>query len=67
MVGSPNAGHFVYDGDDSDGVGSGPGPTGSGPIEAAFAARFAAAGVPTEGKDFIAQAFPLVGRSQVPR
>ncbi|MFC0115932.1 M28 family peptidase [Kibdelosporangium aridum] len=70
MVGSPNAGHFIYDGDDSDGVGSGPGPTGSGPIEAALAAQFAAAGVPTEGKDFdgrsdygefIAQGIPAGG------
>jgi Zn-dependent M28 family amino/carboxypeptidase len=52
MVGSPNAGHFIYDGDDSDAVGSGPGPYGSAQIEAAIAARFAAAGVPTEGKDY---------------
>ncbi|SMC97937.1 M28 family peptidase [Kibdelosporangium aridum] len=49
-------------------MGSGPGPTGSGPIEAALAARFAAA--PTEGKDFdgrsdygefIAQGIPAGG------
>ncbi|MEV4311294.1 M28 family peptidase [Actinocrispum sp. NPDC049592] len=52
MVGSPNAGYFVFDGDDSDHVGAGPGPVGSGPIEAAIQARFAAAGIPTEGKDF---------------
>ncbi len=52
MVGSPNAGYFVFDGDDSDHVGAGPGPVGSAPIEAAIQARFAAAGIPTEGKDF---------------
>ncbi|MGH3761555.1 M28 family metallopeptidase [Actinophytocola sp.] len=52
MVGSPNAGYFVFDGDDSDGVGAGPGPYGSAQIEAAFANFFDAAGVPTEGKDF---------------
>ncbi|MCE7004855.1 M28 family metallopeptidase [Kibdelosporangium philippinense] len=70
MVGSPNAGHFIYDGDNSDNVGAGPGPTGSGPIEAALQARFAAGGVPTEGKDFdgrsdygefIAQGIPAGG------
>jgi Zn-dependent M28 family amino/carboxypeptidase len=52
MVGSPNAGHFVFDGDDSDHVGAGPGPIGSAPIEAAIQARFADAGISTEGKDF---------------
>ncbi|MBW4719630.1 M28 family metallopeptidase [Saccharothrix obliqua] len=36
MIGSPNAAYFVYDGDDSDGVGAGPGPYGSGQIERAF-------------------------------
>ena len=52
MIGSPNAGYFVFDGDDSDGVGAGPGPYGSAQIEAAFQTYFDAAGVPTEGKDF---------------
>jgi len=52
MIGSPNAGYFVFDGDDSDGVGAGPGPYGSAQIEAAFQNFFAAAEVPTEGKDF---------------
>ncbi|MBP2321625.1 Zn-dependent M28 family amino/carboxypeptidase [Kibdelosporangium banguiense] len=70
MVGSPNAGHFIYDGDDSDGVGAGPGPYGSAQIESAIQARFAAAGVPTEGKDydsrsdyaeFVAQGIPSGG------
>ncbi len=52
MIGSPNAGYFVFDGDDSDGVGAGPGPYGSAQIETAFQDFFDAAGVPTEGKDF---------------
>ncbi|CAM3684107.1 M28 family metallopeptidase [Kibdelosporangium persicum] len=52
MVGSPNAGFFVFDGDNSDGVGAGPGPTGSAAIESALQARFAANGVQTEGTDF---------------
>jgi Zn-dependent M28 family amino/carboxypeptidase len=52
MIGSPNAGYFVFDGDDSDGVGAGPGPYGSAQIEAAFQGFFDAAGVATEGKDF---------------
>ncbi len=52
MIASPNAGYFIYDGDNSDGVGSGPGPYGSAQIEAAFANFFDAAGVPTEGTDF---------------
>ncbi|WP_141124862.1 M20/M25/M40 family metallo-hydrolase, partial [Prescottella equi] len=38
MVGSPNAGYFVYDGDNSDNVGEGPGPEGSAGIERTFAA-----------------------------
>jgi Zn-dependent M28 family amino/carboxypeptidase len=52
MIGSPNAGYFTYDGDDSDGVGAGPGPFGSAQIEAAFTTYFDATGVPLEGKDF---------------
>jgi Zn-dependent M28 family amino/carboxypeptidase len=52
MIGSPNPGYFVFDGDDSDGVGAGPGPYGSAQIEAAFQEFYDAAGVPTEGKDF---------------
>jgi Zn-dependent M28 family amino/carboxypeptidase len=52
MIGSPNAGYFTFDGDDSDGVGAGPGPLGSAQIEAAFQDFFAATGVPIEGKDF---------------
>ncbi len=36
MIGSPNHVFFIYDGDDSDGVGAGPGPEGSAQIEALF-------------------------------
>jgi aminopeptidase S len=52
MVGSPNPGYFVYDGDNSDGVGSGPGPAGSAAIESQIIAGFTALGVPTRGTDF---------------
>ena len=52
MVGSPNAGYFVYDGDDSDQRGSGPGPDGSTAIERALVTAFDRLGVPTEGTDF---------------
>lgn len=52
MVGSPNPGYFLYDGDNSDGVGSGPGPAGSAQIEATLAAYFSSIGVPTRGTDF---------------
>ena len=52
MVGSPNPGYFLYDGDNSDGTGSGPGPAGSAQIEQTLAAYFASIGVPTRGTDF---------------
>jgi Zn-dependent M28 family amino/carboxypeptidase len=52
MVGSPNAARFIYDGDDSDAVGAGPGPFGSAQIEGAFADFLGATGVETEGTDF---------------
>ncbi|UQS21994.1 M28 family metallopeptidase [Amycolatopsis thermalba] len=52
MIGSPNAGYFAYDGDNSDGVGAGPGPYGSAQIEAELAGYLNGRGVPTEGKDF---------------
>lgn len=52
MVASPNPGYFLYDGDNSDGVGSGPGPAGSAQIEQTLAAYFASIGVPTRGTDF---------------
>ncbi len=53
MIGSPNAGYFVYDGDDSDGEGAGAGPFGSAQIEKTFTDFFADyLDVPTEGTDF---------------
>ncbi|MFL6127227.1 M28 family metallopeptidase [Actinophytocola sp.] len=52
MIGSPNAGYFTFDGDNSDGVGAGPGPYGSAQIEQAFTAYFDYTGVPLEGRDF---------------
>ncbi|MGH3566269.1 MAG: M20/M25/M40 family metallo-hydrolase [Pseudonocardia sp.] len=53
MVASPNAGYLIYDGDDSDAEGAGPGPAGSAVIERVLAEGLAAAGVTaTEGTDF---------------
>jgi len=52
MIGSPNAGYFIYDGDNSDGEGAGAGPYGSAQIEAAFENYFDATGQATEGTDF---------------
>ncbi|SDW22344.1 Zn-dependent amino-or carboxypeptidase, M28 family [Saccharopolyspora shandongensis] len=50
MIGSPNAGYFVYDGDGSTG---GPtGPHGSGQIEQDFVAAMAKQGVEVEGDEF---------------
>jgi hypothetical protein len=53
MIASPNTGYFVYDGDNSDNVGAGPGPEGSAQIEQAFV-RFHERSnrIPTEGSDF---------------
>lgn len=52
MIGSPNHVFFIYDGDDSDAVGAGPGPTGSANIEMAFEAYFNAVRLPFKGTDF---------------
>ncbi|GIF12734.1 M28 family peptidase [Actinoplanes teichomyceticus] len=52
MVASPNPGYFLYDGDNSDNTGSGPGPAGSAQIEQTLAAYFTSIGVPTRGTDF---------------
>ncbi|MPZ64188.1 MAG: M28 family peptidase [Pseudonocardiaceae bacterium] len=53
MIASPNAAYFVYDGDDSDGVGAGPGPEGSAQIEQAFVDYLQdRENVPVEGTDF---------------
>lgn len=52
MVGSPNHVFFVYDGDDSDGVGAPAGPPGSAQIEKAFEAFYTGRGIPFKGTDF---------------
>jgi len=52
MVGSPNHVFFIYDGDNSDAVGSGPGPEGSTQIEQTFERFFLQRGVPFKGTDF---------------
>ena len=52
MIGSPNHVFFIYDGDDSDGVGSGPGPDGSAQIEDVFEGFFESRGLPYKGADF---------------
>jgi Zn-dependent M28 family amino/carboxypeptidase len=52
MVGSPNHVFFIYDGDDSDGVGFGPGPEGSAQIEKTFERYFESVGEPYKGTDF---------------
>ena len=70
MIASPNAAYFVYDGDNSDNVGAGPGPYGSAQIESAFVNFLETTGTPTEGSDFtgrsdygefIAQGIPAGG------
>ncbi|WP_436498862.1 M28 family peptidase [Actinokineospora sp. HUAS TT18] len=52
MLGSLNAGHFVYDGDDSDRVAPGPRPFGCAQIEKTFQTFYTALGVPTEGTNY---------------
>jgi Zn-dependent M28 family amino/carboxypeptidase len=52
MIGSPNHVFFVYDGDDSDAVGAGPGPEGSAQIEDLFERYYADRGIPFKGTDF---------------
>ena len=52
MVGSPNHVFFIYDGDDSDAVGAGPGPEGSAQLEKTFEAFYASRGIPYKGTDF---------------
>jgi Zn-dependent M28 family amino/carboxypeptidase len=52
MIGSPNHVFFVYDGDNSDGVGAPAGPTGSAQIENAFASFYNSRGIPFKGTDF---------------
>ena len=52
MVGSPNHVFFIYDGDNSDGVGRRPGPAGSAQIEKKFEEFFNSRGIPFKGTDF---------------
>jgi len=52
MVGSPNHVFFIYDGDDSDVVGAGPGPAGSAEIEKTFERYFESRELPYKGTDF---------------
>jgi len=52
MIGSPNHVFFIYDGDDSDAVGAGPGPVGSAQIEKLFEWYFSQVGQPFKGTDF---------------
>ena len=52
MIGSPNYVFFVYDGDDSDAVGAGPGPTGSADIEKTFERFYTERSLPFKGTDF---------------
>lgn len=52
MVGSPNGGRFVYDGDDSAGLDGDPPPEGSGALEALFTDRFDAQGLAWEPTPF---------------
>ena len=52
MVGSPNHVFFIYDGDDLDAEGAGPGPAGSAEIEKTFERFFNSRAVPFKGTDF---------------
>lgn len=52
MIGSPNHVFFIYDGDDSDMVGAGPGPDGSAQIEDTFEAFYDSRDIPYKGTDF---------------
>jgi Zn-dependent M28 family amino/carboxypeptidase len=52
MVGSPNHVYFVYDGDNSDATGAGPGPEGSAQIEKTFEAFYNSRSLPFKGTDF---------------
>ncbi|MFD8980778.1 M28 family metallopeptidase [Streptomyces sp. NPDC059564] len=52
MIASPNAAYFVYDGDDSDKVGSGPGPEGSAQLEKQITDFLDTQKIPHEGSDF---------------
>ena len=49
MIGSPNHVFFIYDGDDSDAVGAGPGPAGSAQIEKMFESFYTKRRHPVQG------------------
>ena len=51
MIASPNAGYFIHDADDSDRVGAGPAPAGSGAIEQKLIESLASVGVAAQGAD----------------
>ncbi|CAM5482432.1 M20/M25/M40 family metallo-hydrolase [Streptomyces atroolivaceus] len=52
MIASPNGAQFVFDGDDSDGVGAGPGPEGSAQLEHDINAFLDSKDKPHTGTDF---------------
>jgi len=52
MIGSPNYVFSIYDGDNSDGIGAGPGPNGSAQIEQTFELYYSTLGEPFKGTDF---------------
>ncbi|MEU4729448.1 M28 family metallopeptidase [Streptomyces sp. NPDC023588] len=52
MIASPNSAYFVYDGDDSDATGAGPGPEGSAQLEKGITDFLDSKNVPHEGTDF---------------
>jgi Zn-dependent M28 family amino/carboxypeptidase len=52
MIGSPNPVYFIYDGDNSDNTGAGPGPEGSAAIEKIFEKFYTERGLPFKGTDF---------------
>lgn len=52
MIASPNHALFVYDGDDSDGVGAGPGPEGSAQLEGSINEFMRSQGNEPRGTDF---------------
>ncbi|MGW5972471.1 M28 family metallopeptidase [Streptomyces sp. NPDC055186] len=52
MIASPNYAQFVYDGDDSDQVGAGPGPEGSAQLERQITDYLDSRRIPYEGTDF---------------
>ncbi len=52
MVGSPNHVYFIYDGDNSDGVGAPAGPLGSAAIKKVFQDFYNERGLPHKGTDF---------------